>query len=111
MNIKLDKRITVQKCGPVETNDNGFPTKADGYSDYKTIWGSINNLFGKEFWAAKTINSENTVEVIIRYSKEFEELNSKTYRIKWKDRVFNITFVDNIRYENKWIKIKAIEVI
>lgn len=82
----------------------------------------MNNLWGKEFYAAKAVQAENTVEFIVRYSKDLEKINSKEYRIKTikdknatkekdKYRYFDITFIDNIKYENKWLKIKAVEVI
>ncbi len=107
MNIgKLKHRITIQKYG-TNTTENNFDE--EDWIDFKTVWASVNNLWGKEFYAAKAINEENTVEFIIRYSKELEVLNSKEYRIKWKDREFDITFIDNIRYENRWLKIKTME--
>jgi len=109
---ELNKRIAIQKLGEIQYNDNGFPiSNDDGFGDYKTVWASINNLFGQEFYSAKAINEENTVNFIIRYSKDLTDIDSKNYRIKWKNRVFNITFIDNVQYANKWIKIKAIETI
>ncbi|EJO5347032.1 phage head closure protein [Clostridium sporogenes] len=116
---QLNKRITIQKYNTYQ-NDNGFDI--EDWQPYKTVWASMNNLWGKEFYAAKATNSENTVEFIVRYSKKLEKINSKEYRIKTikdknatkekdKYRYFDITFIDNIKYENKWLKIKAIEVI
>lgn len=116
---QLNKRIFIQKYTTTQ-NENGFDIEE--WIDYKTVWASINNLWGKEFYAAKATNSENTVEFIVRYSKNLEKINSKEYRIKAikdknatkekdKYRYFDITFIDNIQYKNRWLKIKAIEVI
>jgi SPP1 family predicted phage head-tail adaptor len=113
----LRHRTTIQKFSTTQ-NENGFDVEE--WTDYKTVWASMNNLFGKEFYAAKAVQAENTVEFVVRYSKDFKLLNSKEYRIKIlkneeaveeqdKYRYFNITFVDNIKYANKWLKIKAIE--
>lgn len=107
----LKHRITIQKQGEIIYNDNGFPVNSDGFVDYKTISASINNLYGKEFYEAKAIQAENTVEFITRYSKDLTGINPKEYRIVWNSKPYNITFVDNIKYQNKWLKIKAIEVI
>lgn len=104
---KLNKRIEIQKFSGAKTNDNGFDE--DQYREFKTVWASINNLFGKEYWSAKATQQENTVEFVIRYSKEMEVLNSKEYRIYWNNKKYNITFIDNFKYENKWLKIKAIQ--
>ena len=106
---KLNKRITIQKFSTTQ-NENGFDV--EDWQTYKTIWASVNNLWGKEFYAAKAVNAENTVEFICRYSRDLiENIDTKEYRIFWNNRSFNITFIDNIQYENKWIKIKCLEVI
>ncbi|NMM65493.1 phage head closure protein [Clostridium sp. P21] len=113
----LRNRITIQKFATVQ-NDNGFDVEE--WQDYKTIWANMNNLYGKEFYAAKAVQSENTVEFVVRYSKDLICLDSKNYRIKViknkeaekeedKYRFFNTTFIDNIQYKNKWLKIKTIE--
>lgn len=104
---QLDKRITIQKYTTV-TSENNFDEEKWIY--YKSVWASINNLFGKEFYAAKAVQSENTVEFLIRYSKDLEVLDSKVYRIFWNEKIYNITFIDNIKYENRWLKIKTIEI-
>lgn len=103
----LRHRITIEKYITTQ-NENGFDIEK--WTPYKTVGASINNLWGKEFYAAKAVQAENTVEFICRYSKNLETLNTKEYRIFWNDRAFNITFIDNIQYKNKWLKIKAIEV-
>ncbi|WP_434292009.1 phage head closure protein [Clostridium botulinum] len=122
MKVKIGEmrhRITIQKYSTYQ-NENGFDIEK--WIDYKTVWASMNNLWGKEFYAAKSTNSENTIEFIVRYSKDLKNINTKEYRIKTikdknatkekdKYRYFDITFIDNIQYKNKWLKIKAIEVI
>ncbi|ACA56809.1 head-tail adaptor protein [Clostridium botulinum] len=122
MKVKIGEmkhRITIQKYSTYQ-NDNGFDI--EDWQPYKTVWASMNNLWGKEFYAAKSTNSENTIEFIVRYSKDLEKINSKEYRIKTikdknatrekdKYRYLDITFIDNIQYKNRWLKIKAIEVI
>lgn len=104
---KLDKRITIQKYTTIQ-NENGFDI--EDWIDYKTIWASVNNLWGKEFYAAKAVNMENTVEFICRYSRDLANISTKEYRIFWNNRAFDITFVGNMQYMNKWLKFKAVEV-
>lgn len=107
MNIgKMNKRITIQKF-TVTQNDNGFDVEE--WADYKTIWASANNLFGKEFYAAKAVQAEKTVEFTVRYGKYLENIDTKNYRIAWNGRFYNITFIDNIQYKNTFVKIKAME--
>jgi len=107
----LNNKVTIQKYSKpnnVNINENGF--EEEGWDDWKDLWVTVNNLFGKEFYAAKAVNEEKTVEFKARYSNELDAINSKEYRIVWNSKIFNITFIDNIKYENKWFKIKAIEV-
>lgn len=103
----LNKKIVIQKLSAKTQDKDGFEEEI--WEEYMAIWSSVNNLFGKEFYAAKAIQAENTVEFTIRYCKELEELDSKNYRINFNNKVYDITFVDNIKYENKFIKIKAIQ--
>ncbi len=115
----LNKRIVIQKY-IINQNENGFDIEE--WIDYKVVRASMNNLWGKEFYAAKAVQAENTVEFIVRYCKDLKNINTKEYRIKTikdknatkekdKYRYFDITFIDNIQYKNKWLKIKTIEVI
>ena len=108
---KLNKRITIQKDATY-TDKSGFPVEK--WDDYKTVWASMNNLFGAEFYSAMATQSEKTVEFIVRYSKVLEVLleknGTKLYRIYWNKRTFNITFVDDIKYQHLWLKIKTLEV-
>jgi len=102
----LNKRITIQKL-TTTTNENGLEEEL--WQDYKTVWAYINNLFGKEYWSAKALNSEKTIEFTIRYSKSLEGLDTKKNRIKWKGKIYNITFIDNAQYSNTYLKIKGVE--
>ncbi|WP_097025419.1 phage head closure protein [Clostridium peptidivorans] len=108
---KMKHRIIIQRF-VTTTSANGFDEEK--WVDYKPVWAKKNNLFGKEFWAAKAIQSEKTVEFEVRYSKDLELLTEKngteSYRILYKDRPFNIIYADNVREENRWLKIKAVEV-
>jgi SPP1 family predicted phage head-tail adaptor len=104
----LDKRISFQKLTSGQ-NNNGFPEEI--WLDYKPVWATMNNLFGNEFYSAMAVQSETTIEFIMRYSKDLEVLlekdGTKLYRIFWNGKAFNITFVDDIKYQHIWLKVKA----
>lgn len=104
---KLKHRIIIQKLTITKTK-NDFD--GEEWGDFKSVKADMNNLWGREFWSAKDVDAEKTVEFIIRYSKDYEPLDTKAYRILFKNKIFNIEFFDNIKYKNKWIKIKAMEV-
>jgi SPP1 family predicted phage head-tail adaptor len=104
---KLDKRITIQKYGNIQYDSQGFPIEGSEWTDYKTVWSSVNNLFGREFYAAKAVNEENTKVFTIRYSSDIADLDIKNYRIFYKTKQYDITFVDNVEESNIIYKVKA----
>lgn len=100
---ELRHRITFQKL-TATTNENGF--EIEDWQDYKTVWAAITNLHGREYFEAAAVKAENTVKFTIRYVPNIEP----TMRIIFKGKQYNITSIDNIKYANKFIEIKALEV-
>ncbi|MTI71086.1 MAG: head-tail adaptor protein [Firmicutes bacterium] len=85
-------------------NQNGF--EIENWQQVKSVWSSVKNLHGKEYFEAAKVQREKTVKFIIRFNSEIDE----TMRIVFKGKYYNITSIDNIKYENKYIEIKAMEV-
>lgn len=100
---ELRHRIKLQVLETI-TNDNGF--EEETWQDYKTVWASVSNLYGREYFEAAAIQAENTVKFTIRFIKEINE----SMRIKFRGKQYNITSIDNIKYANEFIEIKAMEV-
>ncbi|WP_139904004.1 phage head closure protein [Clostridium thermarum] len=96
-------RISVRKP-VVEVSENGFEVEA--YETYKTLWAKVANLHGKEYFEAAAIQKEKTVKFIVRAIKSIDE----NMKIEFNGKLYNITFIDNIKYENKYMEIKALEV-
>lgn len=105
MNIgQLNKRITIQK--PTIT-ENDIGDSISDWVDYKTVWASVTNLFGKEYFAAMQIQAENTVKFTIRYCKDIDT----TMRISFNNNFYDIKFIDNIKYGNTFMEIQGLAVI
>ena len=100
---ELRHRITFQKL-TTTTNENGFEVEA--WEDYKTVWAAVTNLHGREYFEAAAVQKENTVKFTIRYFKGLDT----SMRILFQGRQYNIISIDNIKYKNKYIEIKALEV-
>lgn len=100
---ELKHRITFQKL-TATTNENGF--EIEDWQDYKTVWAAITNLHGREYFEAAAVKAENTVKFTIRYVPNIEP----TMRIIFKGKQYNISSIDNIKYANIFIEIKALEV-
>jgi len=99
---ELRYRITLQK--KIDITDNEGFTKPD-WDDVATVWAAVENLHGREYWEAAAIQAENTVKFTIRYRPDVDQ----TMRIIFRGKVYNILSVDNIKYRNEFIEIKARE--
>ena len=100
---ELRHRITLQKF-TTTVNENGF--EVDEWLDFKTVWASISNLHGREYFEAAAVQKENTVKFTVRYIKDLDT----SMKILFRNKQYNIIQIDNIRYENRFIEIKALEV-
>jgi SPP1 family predicted phage head-tail adaptor len=100
---KLRHRITFQKQNII-TNENGFEETI--YDNYKTVWTKVSNLSGKEYFEAAKVQKEKTVKFLIRAGIKIDE----SMRIMFNEKSYNIIFIDNINYKNKYIEVKALEV-
>jgi len=113
MNIgELDKRIIIQKK-TIGQDADGY--QIEEFTDYKPVWASKNNLFGREFFAAAAVNSELTVKFGIRYMKELdssvnvEGINTtKIFRVKYGNLFYNLTFIDDIKTQHIEMELKAL---
>lgn len=99
----LNKRITIQEL-KLSINENGF--EIEEWIDYKRVWAGVSNLHGREYFDAAAIQMENTVKFTIRYLPGIDT----SMRIVFKEKFYNITSIDNIKYGNRFMEIKAMEV-
>lgn len=100
---ELRHRIRLQKLETV-VNENGF--EEEEWIDHKEVWASIKNLHGREYFQAAAVQKKNIVKFVIRYVPGLDT----SMKILFKGKHYDITSIDNIRYENKFIEIKALEV-
>lgn len=100
----LRHRITFQEL-TTNTNENGF--EAETWEDFKTAWAAVSNLNGREYYQAAQVQAENTVKFTIRYLEGIDP----SMRILFQGKQYNITSIDNIKYQNRHIEIKAQEVV
>lgn len=100
---ELRHKITFQRL-TTTTNENGF--EVETWEDYKTVWAAVSNLYGKEYFEAAAVQKENIVKFTIRYFKGLDT----SMRILFRGTEYNIISIDNIKYKNKYIEIKALEV-
>jgi SPP1 family predicted phage head-tail adaptor len=100
----LKHRITLQQR-TTTVSEQGF--EEETWADYQTIWAAISNLHGREYYAAAAVQAENTVKFTIRYLPGIDT----AMRILFRGKQYNITALDNIKYRNRYVEIKALEVM
>ncbi|NBI93009.1 head-tail adaptor protein, partial [Lachnospiraceae bacterium] len=44
---------------------------------------------------------------LIRYCSEAATIDTEHFRIIFREQIYNITFIDNVKYQNKTIKLRA----
>ena len=99
---KLRHKVTIQDY--TESQDSyGAVTKT--WSDYATIWASIEPVRGREFWDSKQINAEITAKITIRYLSGI----TPKMRIKYGARIFEIISVINPEERNKELQLMVKE--
>jgi len=99
----LRHRITLQKKA-TSINENGF--EVETWEDVRTVWAKVTNLHGGEYFTAAAVQTANTVKFTIRYLEGVDT----TMRILFKGKQYDITAIDNIKYQNRYMEIKALEV-
>lgn len=98
------ERITIQKS-TLKTDKTGNHVLF--WEDYYTCFAYVNNLSGKEYWEAAQVNAQKEIFFLIRYCSETASMDTEHYRILFREQIYNITFLDNVKYQNKILKLRA----
>ena len=72
--------------------------------EVEQVWAKVSNLHGREYFAAATIQLEKTLVFTVRYKEGLDE----SMRLRFQGKSYDIQFVDNIKYRNKFMEIKAL---
>lgn len=102
---KLNQRISIQKK-TVISDDIGNQTEE--WTKVHDCWAAVNTVSGREFWAARQQNEENTVNFKVRYCKKIAEIGTVDYRIIFHNKIYDIISVDNMLFADSLINVKAV---
>jgi len=98
------ERITIQKS-VLRTDKVG--NQVLFWEDYYTCFAYVNNLSGKEYWEAAQVNAQKEIYFLIRYCSEIANMDTEHYRVLFRGEIYNITFLDNVKCQNKALKLRA----
>ena len=100
---KFRNKVTFQKKERIQDKEGNWVTD---WVDQFTVWASIKGLRGKEYIEAGAQAVKISTRIYIRYRKGV----TNDMRIKFGERIFDITNANNIEEKNVEIEILANEV-
>ena len=99
MNISgLRVRITIQKN---ETAVDKYGNHKSEWTDFFSCWASAvtSGLSASERESAGHTTEADKLDIIVRYSTETAEVNSKQYRVLLAGRIYNILSIDEMGFK------------
>ena len=104
-NSDLKQIISIEKLSE-EKNEYGI--LAQKYTEILNTKARVVNINGSESNNNQGIQNKIQIEVYIRFNPLVKIKD--TYRIKFNDNYFNITYIDNLDNRNKWLRIKGVKI-
>lgn len=79
------------------------------WSEYYSCRAKVNTSGGNEYLAGGAERSSSDVDFRVRYCTALENmyLNTQIYRILFRNGVFNAKVVDNFKFKNLYLDIRA----
>lgn len=83
---ELNHRITIQQYATVKDE---YGDDVEKWSDWRSVWASLEIDGGREYWQSGKLNSEVSGEIHIRYRPDIDD---RKMRVKYGERYFSIQF-------------------
>jgi len=99
---RTNKRVTF--CEYVE-KENELLQIVQVLTEVKTVWASVEPVRGREYQEAQRIRPELSYKITTRYHKDI----TPDMFVKFKNRLFEIVSVINVRERNEMLEIVCIE--
>lgn len=104
MNIgRLRHRITIEQLTQTPDGAGGY---TEAWTTFATVWSSVDPIGGKEYFAAKQVQSEATHKIRLRYRVGI----TPDMRINFGGRLFGIESVINWEERNRELILMCSEV-
>ena len=101
---KMKERILFQKSS---SQKDGNGNRVLQWTDFYSCFAYANNLSGNEYIASAGTNSQADIYFKVRCCSELRDLTTDKFRIIFRGEIYNITFIDNIEYKDKVLKIRV----
>lgn len=90
-------------------SEDDIGNQLETWNQWGIFWVEANGLYGTEYYAASSVNEENTVEISLKYCIDLDDLNTIEYRVIFKNKTYDIKNIDHVKYQNNWVKLKLME--
>ncbi len=100
---ELRHRITLQEPETI-LSDGGV--EETSWKDVASVWAKVEHLRGREYYAAAAVQAENMVVLTLRYLTGIDT----RYQIRFRGKFYNIITMDNLKFQNQVLEIRAQEV-
>lgn len=100
--------ILIERLNESRQDTSGVWHKS-AWQPWREVHANLKNLYGQEYFAAGQTNQQNTVKFTIRFIPGLDNEVKSSYRIRYRGKIYNISFVDNIGYADEELELKAIE--
>lgn len=97
----LNQRISFAEERYLE-DEYGTPIGRE-YVVFANAWAHVANLHGDEYYTALGLSLQKELKFTIRYRDDISEETA----IEFRGNIYNITFIDNIRYRNRFMELRA----
>lgn len=89
-------------------SEEGLPLVGEeGLEEVLSCRAKIVHVSGKDVQLAEGISNIKSTRFIIRYPLQLSEEINETYKLKYKDSLYNITYAKNIEERNIYLDILA----
>ncbi|MBM7598473.1 SPP1 family predicted phage head-tail adaptor [Virgibacillus halotolerans] len=103
---KYRNRISFQQEQDYQTDEGHWVTDLVDVADIGKVWAEIKSIRGNEF----IIAGANAVDVSARITMRYNKHVTDDMKIKFGDRMYDITFINNLEERNIELEILASEV-
>ncbi len=100
------RKLVIQKVNGTTYDEH--ENEVLNWEDWKTVWAERNELFGSEYYAAKSLGEEQTLKWTVKYVTFLEDINTTDYRIIYNGKdIYDIKDTDHLQDDGMWFVIKA----
>jgi SPP1 family predicted phage head-tail adaptor len=100
----LNVRITFQKN---EVVSDAIGNHRNQWTDYYSFYDMVSGESGSEKNVAANTLYDSDIAFTVRYCKVLKDADTTKLRVVFQGELYDITFIDNMNFKNKCLKIRC----